>query len=129
MPGDYSASLNEINIGMIFSFNTKTIQQLKANSGFHILKKNCLMHAMLSWLREGFINIASLQQHVWSLSHFLLLISAARKSAKLCKARFLKNKRTIRGSHTFLEKREHFPKGSAKAPGQSFQADGQYFFP
>lgn len=39
MPGDYSARLNEINIGMIFSFYTQTILQLKANSGFHILMK------------------------------------------------------------------------------------------
>lgn len=36
VPGDYSARLNEINIGMIFSFHTQTVLESKENSGFHI---------------------------------------------------------------------------------------------
>lgn len=53
MPYDYSTRLNEINIGIFFSLYRNNAE-IKSKQWFPLSEENCLMHAMLSKLREGF---------------------------------------------------------------------------
>lgn len=53
MSRDYSARVNKINIRMLFSFHTNN-PEIKSKQRFPHSDENCSMHAMLSWLREGF---------------------------------------------------------------------------